>query len=96
MTEFITAKVRIGNSQGLHARPATLFVKLASTFESSVIMKKDGNEANGKSMMGVLTLAAEGGSVVELEVNGPDAKEAFDALKAFLTGEHEASEDMNS
>lgn len=89
MKQVVTQTVKIGNSQGLHARPASLFVKLASNFTSEVILKKDGQTVNGKSMMGVLTLAAEGGSTVEIQTTGVDAQAAMEALSAFLMGDQD-------
>lgn len=81
----IKKRVRIRNSQGLHARPAALFVKVAKQFKAAVRLKKGKRQADGKSIMGVLTLAAERGSTVELIVQGPDSKEAFHALEQLLS-----------
>lgn len=81
----IKKRVRIRNSQGLHARPAALFVKVAKQFKATVRLKKGKRQADGKSIMGVLTLAAERGSTVELIVQGPDSKEAFHALEQLLS-----------
>lgn len=81
----ISKRLRIRNAQGLHARPAALFVKVAKQFRSSVRLKKGRNEVDGKSIMGVLTLAAERGSVVALMVKGPDARQAFHALEQLLS-----------
>lgn len=75
----------IGGPVGLHARPAAEFVRLAEKFQSRVRLAKDGIWVNGKSILAILTLAAEKGSVVTLEVSGVDEKEAFSALKARLT-----------
>ncbi len=70
----------IKNKIGLHARPAAQFVKLAESFESSVWITKDGMKVNGKSILSLLTLAAEEGCVILLEVDGPDEQEAIDVL----------------
>ena len=78
-------RLRVRNAQGLHARPAALFVKVAKQFKSTVRLKKGRRQADGKSIMGVLTLAAERGSPVELVVQGPDAPEAFRALEQLLS-----------
>jgi phosphocarrier protein len=77
--------VTIANVYGLHARPAAEFVKLAGTFESDILVSKDGLEVNGKSIMGVMMLAAEKGSTIEIKARGIDAKPAVDALAALVT-----------
>lgn len=76
----------IENKMGLHARPAALFVETASQFESEVIMIKDGLEVNGKSIMGVLMLAAEFGSELTLRVDGEDEEGMLQALEGLLKG----------
>ena len=75
-----TRSVEIINKLGLHARAASKFVKLASRFDSSVRLRKGEREANGKSIMGVMMLAASCGSRVELIVDGSDEKAAMAAL----------------
>ena len=72
--------VQIANALGLHARPAAEFVKLANRFRADVWVSKDGVEVNGKSIMGVMMLAAERGSTIEIHARGDDAAEAVDAL----------------
>jgi phosphocarrier protein len=72
--------VEIVNRAGMHARPASEFVKLAGTFQSEVRVEKDGLEVNGKSIMGVLMLAAECGSTLTIRAEGTDAAEALGAL----------------
>jgi phosphocarrier protein len=74
----------ITNDPGLHARPASLFVKEASRFRSSIFISKDGLEVNGKSIMGILMLAAGTGSEVKLRAEGPDEAEAIEALAALV------------
>ena len=74
------ATVQIVNSAGMHARPASEFVKLASRFHCEVRLEKDGMEVNGKSIMGVLMLAAERGSRLIIRADGDDAPAALDAL----------------
>jgi phosphocarrier protein len=87
---FIKKRIKIQNSQGLHARPASMFVRIANQFESDVTVRKDGEEkVNGKSIMGLLTLAASQGSVLEVEVSGADALEAMKALEDFLCSDAE-------
>jgi len=76
--------VEIINKLGLHARAASKFVKLASRFESQILLRKGSREANGKSIMGVMMLAASQGSKLELVTEGPDEEEAFAALEALI------------
>lgn len=64
--------VQIINKLGLHARPSALIVKAATKFRSDFFIEKDGMQVNGKSIMGVMMLAAEGGSSIELVANGVD------------------------
>lgn len=79
MTE-IARSVRIRNKEGLHARPAAEFVKVASGYESEIWVEKDGLEVNGKSIMGVLMLAAEPDSVIRIRAVGDDAEAAVRRL----------------
>jgi len=72
--------VPIVNPLGLHARPAAEFVKLAARFRADVQVEKDGMTVNGKSIMGVMTLAAECGSAIRIRTSGDDAEAALDAL----------------
>lgn len=72
--------VQIQNRAGLHARPAAEFVKLAGRFEADVRVSKQGLEVNGKSIMGVLMLAAERGANITIQADGSDAGEAVSAL----------------
>ena len=86
---FIKKRLQIKNSQGLHARPASIFVRIANKFESDVTVKKDSESVNGKSIMGLLTLAANQGCFIEIEVSGSDAENAMRELEKFLTNEGE-------
>ena len=70
----------IANKLGMHARPAALFVHQAARFKSSILVSKDGLEINGKSVMGLMLLAAECGAKLKVKAQGPDEKEALDAL----------------
>lgn len=74
------AKVIIQNKLGLHARPAAEFVKIAAQYKCDVIVSKNDREVNGKSIMGVMTLAAEMGSVLRIVANGADEELAVNAL----------------
>lgn len=78
--------VQIPNLLGLHARPAAEFVKVSSKFESEVFVAKGELEVNGKSIMGVMMLAAECGSVLRIRVEGPDQREALEALVDLVKG----------
>lgn len=78
-------QVQIVNRAGMHARPAAEFVKTAGRFAAEITVEKDGLEVNGKSIMGVLMLAAEQGSWLRLAASGADAESALDAL-ADLVG----------
>lgn len=81
---MIKKKVTIINKLGLHARAAVKFVNLANRFTSSVRIKKHGNEIDGKSILGILTLAAVQGSEITLIISGKDEKAALEALVAFI------------
>jgi len=70
----------IPNKLGLHARPAALFVQEAAKYRSSILVNKDGLEINGKSVMGLMLLAAECGSRLKIKAEGPDETQAMDAL----------------
>jgi phosphocarrier protein len=74
----------IVNPLGLHARPAAALVKLASTFKSNIEIVRDGTSVNGKSIMGVMMLAAECGSTIQFRADGPDAEQAVEALAALV------------
>ncbi|MFY7924007.1 MAG: HPr family phosphocarrier protein [Gemmatimonas sp.] len=76
--------VQIVNKHGLHARPAAEMVKAASRFKSDITISRDDLEVNGKSIMGVMMLAAEYGATIVLKANGPDADESLEALAALV------------
>ncbi|HEX8362673.1 MAG TPA: HPr family phosphocarrier protein [Longimicrobium sp.] len=78
------SEVTIVNRYGLHARPAAEFVKLANRFKSDVWIRKDDVEVSGKSIMGVMMLAAECGSVVNIRARGDDAEAAVGALTGLI------------
>lgn len=96
MMDEIAEQVRVTNRLGLHARPAAEFVKLASRFESEVWVEKDGLEVNGKSIMGVMMLAAEAGSEIRIRVMGSDAAAALSALLSLVHGGFGEEEDDTS
>jgi phosphocarrier protein len=76
--------VQILNKNGLHARPAAEIVKIAAKFQSEITLVRDGTEVNGKSIMGVMMLAAECGATLLLRAEGADADAALDALDALI------------
>lgn len=76
--------VQIVNKHGLHARPAAEMVKTASRFTSDITIARDDLEVNGKSIMGVMMLAAEFGASITVRANGPDAEDAVAALAALV------------
>jgi phosphocarrier protein len=78
--------VTIVNKNGLHARPAAEIVKTASKFSSNIVIVRDELEVNGKSIMGVMMLAAECGATITLKANGPDEGDAVDAIASLIAG----------
>jgi phosphocarrier protein HPr len=76
----------IRNQLGLHARACALFVKTASRFKSEVMVSRDGLEVNGKSIMGVMMLAAEEGSTIVVKAMGADEGDALAALQELVDG----------
>ena len=76
--------VQILNKNGLHARPAAEIVKAASKFKSEITIVRDDIEVNGKSIMGVMMLAAECGATITLRAQGPDADDAISAIASIV------------
>ena len=74
----------IKNLLGIHARPAAKFAKAANGFQSTIRVMKDGLEVNGKSIMGIMMLAAAQGNVIQVEAEGPDEKDAIRALGELI------------
>ncbi|HEX3275766.1 MAG TPA: HPr family phosphocarrier protein [Gemmatimonadales bacterium] len=83
---MIEREATIVNQEGLHARPAAQIVRLASSFSSEIELVKDGMDVNGKSIMGVMMLAAECGSSILIRAEGPDAEQAVQALADLVAG----------
>ncbi|HXW96105.1 MAG TPA: HPr family phosphocarrier protein [Gemmatimonadales bacterium] len=81
---MIERPAKIVNPLGLHARPAAQLVKVASGFQADIEIVKDGMPVNGKSIMGVMMLAAECGSEIVFRASGPDEGAAIDALTALV------------
>lgn len=84
-----TKKVVVQLAQGMHARPAAVFVGQASQFQSEVLLSSGGTTVNGKSIMGILMLALSPGSEVELQVDGADEEQAIQVLAKVLLGNAE-------
>ncbi len=74
----------IPNKQGLHARPAALFVKIANRYDAEIWVTKDGEEVNGKSIMGLMMLAAAHGEVIEVAVEGNDEEKAMAEIEQLV------------
>lgn len=82
--EELTEEVVVTNALGLHARPSAALVETTLQFDSEVFLSVDGRRVNGKSIMGLMTLAAGLGSRVTVTCEGADAREAMDAIKALF------------
>lgn len=74
----------VSNKLGVHARPAAMFVKVANKFQSEIFVEKDGETVNGKSIMGLMMLAAGPGSKLHVRASGADAGQALNELEALL------------
>jgi phosphocarrier protein len=81
---MIEKEVTIKNRAGLHTRPAAALVKLAAQFQSEFFIYKDGFEINGKSIIGVMTLAAEQGSTLQLKFEGEDEEQAMQTVTGLF------------
>ena len=84
MAEILRAKAVIRNKRGLHARASAKIVEASARFQSEIHVVKDGNAVNGRSIMGLMMLAASIGSEVEITAKGPDAAEAMKAILALV------------
>ena len=80
----VSREVVVQNQLGLHARPASMFVKKATGFESEILVEKDGEEINGKSIMGLMMLAAGPGTTLTVTAVGSDAAEAINELAQLV------------
>lgn len=81
---MIEKSLEIVNKNGLHTRPAANVVKLTSKFKSDVLLSKDGMRVNGKSIIGVMTLAADCGSFVKVIIDGVDEVEAMEKVEELF------------
>ena len=82
--DTVNMRLKILNEKGLHARAAAKFVELVDTFDVSLVVKKDGLEASGDSIMGLLMLAASRGTEIELFASGLEAVETLSALSDLI------------
>lgn len=89
---MVEKEITIKNKLGLHARAAVKFMNLANRFGSAVRIEKSGNEIDGKSILGILTLAAVQGSRITLKISGKDEKQALEALVALIEGKFHEKE----
>jgi len=91
MQSMPSRELTISNKLGIHARPAAQFVKTASQFKADIRVEKDGEEVDGKSIMGLMMLAAGHGSVLNVVAEGNDAEDALTALEALVGRNFEES-----
>lgn len=84
---IIKKKIIVKNKQGLHARPAALFVQIANKFDAQITVRRDKERVNGKSIMGILMLGAEKGSEIIIEAEGEDASVAILELEKIISNE---------
>ena len=80
----MTRDFRVGNKLGIHARPAAMFVKTANRFNCDIFVEKDGEKVNGKSIMGLMMLAAGPGSKLTVHAHGHDASQALAELETLI------------
>jgi phosphocarrier protein HPr len=80
----VTKEFQVLNKLGIHARPAALFVKTANRFTCDIFVEKDGEKVNGKSIMGLMMLAAGPGSKLKIQANGADASQALTEIENLI------------
>ena len=80
----LTREMTVVNKLGIHARPAALFVKTANRFACEIFVEKDGEKVNGKSIMGLMMLAAGPGSKLTIHADGPDASQALTEIESLV------------
>ena len=81
---LMTKELLVSNKLGIHARPAAMFVKIANRFTCNIFVEKDGEKVNGKSIMGLMMLAAGPGSKLTLHAEGQDAMQALAELEVLM------------
>ena len=84
---MVSKEVVISNQVGLHARPATFFIQKANEFKSSIWVEKEERKVNAKSLLGVLSLGIVKGTQIKLIADGPDEKEAVEALAKMISSD---------
>ena len=84
---IVEKRITIKNKSGLHARPASLFVQIANKYDCDIMVRKGRQKVNGKSIMGILMLAAEKGSKIAIIAEGNGSKEAVGELQRLLLSE---------
>lgn len=82
--ERVEKEIVVNSIHGLHARPAALFVQMANQFDSTVMLEKEQETVDGKSIIAILSLGINNGAVVKMIVEGNDAPQAFERLRKFL------------
>jgi phosphocarrier protein HPr len=80
----MTKELLVSNKLGIHARPAAMFVKVANRFSCDIFVEKDGEQVNGKSIMGLMMLAAGPGSKLKVHADGQDASQALIELETLM------------
>ncbi len=91
---IIERKIEIKNKLGLHARPAALFVQIANKFDCEITVTKEGEDVNGKSIMGIMMLAAGKGDIIIVKAEGDDAEKAIRELEQLLKGDLDKNESV--
>ena len=84
---MVSKNVVVNNQVGLHARPATFFIQKANEFKSSIWVEKEERKVNAKSLLGVLSLGIVKGTTIQLIADGPDEKEAIEALNKMISSD---------
>jgi len=87
--ERIEEEIIVSNPHGLHARPAALLVQIANKFDSRIMLEKDGEIVDGKSIIAILSLGVNCGASLKIIIEGADANEAIGEIKEFLRRESE-------
>jgi len=85
---LLVRKMRVENEMGLHARPAALLVQAVEGLDCDIALEKDGEKVNGKSIMGIMILAAERGSEIIVSARGPDAERAMEEIGRIVSGNY--------
>lgn len=85
----VTRELTVVNKLGIHARPASMFVRVANQFDSEVLVEKDGETVNGKSILNLMLLAAGPGCRIRVSAEGADAAEAVDRIESLIKSKFE-------